>query len=155
MRTWRLWGPLSDRAFDASIVAETGHPDLSIRWPSALEFLHFSALDALADLKRRMESFSASATALAEVADLRASVDSPETFLSIFAKRPGTIIGSDTGLALQNFLHGATRGADWLEVPDVPKFREVRHEIEERSRSRTGRPSLRTVRTGTTALPNF
>lgn len=138
LRTWRLWGPLSDRAFDASIVAETGHPDLSLRWPSALEFLHFCALDALADLRRRMESFSASAAALAEVADLRTSVDSPEAFLLMFAKRPGMVIGSNTGLALQNFLHGATRGADWLELPDVPAFRRARQEIEERSEESYG-----------------
>jgi hypothetical protein len=36
---WRIHGPLELPEFYLPIVARTGHPTLSITWPTALEFL--------------------------------------------------------------------------------------------------------------------
>ena len=41
LHTWKIFGPLGNSAFSEPLVARTGHPTLSIRWPSALEMIHF------------------------------------------------------------------------------------------------------------------
>lgn len=47
---WRIHGPLRDPDFSAPLVARTGNASLSIGWAKALELIHFSMADALAEL---------------------------------------------------------------------------------------------------------
>ncbi|NUP08808.1 MAG: hypothetical protein HOW73_22400 [Polyangiaceae bacterium] len=135
MPKWRLWGPLTEPAFDASVVEATSHPELSIRWATALEFLHFSARTALADLKSRIEAFAADHEPSDELVDIRMSTDGPEWLFAMIAGRPAMFLGTDGGLGLENLLNGATRGGDWLGLPAVPRFQEVKELIETESES--------------------
>ena len=51
LSTWRLSGPLDEPDFYLPLVARTGHPQLAIKWATAMEMLHFSPADAMRELR--------------------------------------------------------------------------------------------------------
>ena len=101
LATWRLYGPLEDPEFYLPIVAETGHPSLSVRWATAMELLHFSLEDAARDLMRRMRAFvRARGFDTTLVATPHRSMSLADWFGSM-ARLPGMYLGSNSGWDLR------------------------------------------------------
>ena len=130
---WKIFGPLCEPSFDAPILQETGHPTLTIRWARALELIHFSMFSALADLRQRIEQWycehEPDTTSYSGV--IRPI--SVENLFEEMTARPGMFLGTNSGVSLQQYLLGATVGGDWLGLPQVQRFTEVRDKIEQRS----------------------
>jgi len=127
---WRIYGPLKNAEFYLPIVARTGHPDLSIRWATALELVHFSMTDAMNELKTLVtewfdqHGFDPSAT----TGSLSAPVPPNETFrrvLSRLARRPGMFLCEASGWLLYCYLAGVDQGGDWLLLPPIEGLREI------------------------------
>jgi hypothetical protein len=132
---WRIYGPLQDPDFYMQLVARTGHPTLSIKWSSALEFLHLDLEAALRELRARLESWDRPLPVMSHHRGLFAveSNRPPPTlheFLSRLARYPGAFLGSREGWALRCYLHGMLHGGDWLGLPTLDGLREVVQKIE-------------------------
>jgi hypothetical protein len=133
---WCIHGPLEIPEFYLPLVARTGHPALTIRWATALQFLHFDLEDASLELLRLIRDWHASPRseppALAEQApdppfpDLR-------MMLGTLARRPGMFLGSNEGWSLRCYLHGMAAGGDWLGLPELFDLRYIVDLIEGRS----------------------
>ncbi|MEM6436462.1 MAG: hypothetical protein AAF773_21830 [Cyanobacteria bacterium P01_D01_bin.115] len=130
---WRISGPLCEPSFDTPILQETGHPTLTIRWARALELIHFSMSSALTDLKQRIEQWSCKHEPNTTSYSRDISAISVENLFEEMAARPGMFLGTNSGVSLQQYLLGATVGGDWLGLPQVQQFTEVRDKIEQRS----------------------
>lgn len=126
--SWRIYGPLQDPAFEKRLVARTGHPRLSIGWATALEFIHFSMADALADLKQHFEEQCEAHWSREPVGR---SVH--PSFWPSLAKRPGMFLGGETGWHLAWYLAGLTRGGDWLGLPEFARANEISDAIHKKS----------------------
>ena len=146
LHRWKIFGPLNDREFYRPIVARTGHPTLSIRWASALEFLYFSMAEAMAELRRLIRGW-VEAHGLREekrvgspFREHRISGPDTDEYWRRMAKRPGMFLGDSTGEALHHYLIGMTRGGDWLGLAEVPRARQIVDNIEGRSQAAYGSP---------------
>ena len=116
---WRIFGPLDEPEFDKPLLKRTGHPTLSIRWPTALELLHFSMSDAMAELLHLVG---------ARFFDDSLTLPGPNPydwdkadFWRHFARRPAMFIGSGSGERLGWYLAGLQKGGDWLGLPLDPE----------------------------------
>ena len=141
---WRIFGPLDQQEFYGPIVARTGRPSLSIKWATAMELLHFSLDEAMADLQALMRGWYEvhELTTVQMVGDPFSINGDGEPdlkgFWRAFAARPGMFLGSGSGVALQQFLTGMDRGGDYLGLPVLPKVRDIVNRIEERSEAAYG-----------------
>lgn len=128
---WRIYGPLCEPSFDEPILKETGHPTLAIRWAFALEIIHFSMSDALTDLKQRIELWAQEnepdQTKYKTAQNQRIQM---ENLFEEMATRPGMFLRTNSGVGLQQYLLGATAGGDWLGLPEVARFNQVKEKIE-------------------------
>jgi hypothetical protein len=131
---WRITGPLDEPSFYLPIVAQTGHPTLSIRWAGALELIHFSMRDALADLRSRLETW---ASGFDPTSSSSASIPSDgrslQELLSGLAARPAMYLGRQSASLLYCYLNGLVRGGDWLALPPLPEATQIFRELQEQS----------------------
>lgn len=148
---WRIFGPLEEPGFWRPIVAETGLPGLSFKWATAMEMLHFSGADAVADLADRVRAWHEQhgtgieqpigALSLAG----RDTVDGPhdveariDQFWRSLRARPGMFIGSESARTLHHYFVGLSRGGDWLGLPEHPRLQHVIESIETQSETLYG-----------------
>jgi hypothetical protein len=146
---WRIHGPLEDPEFYLPLVAKTGHPTLTIKWASALEFLHLDIEAASLELLRLIRDWFASGNppSLTSASSQAASKAPPSSvwrdvraLLSTLARRPGMFLGSNRGWALRCYLRGMADGGDWLDLPALSDLREVIDQIERKSHEAYGSP---------------
>jgi len=136
--SWKVTGPLNDRAFYFPLVARTGRPSLSIRWSTALEILYYSLDDAMRELQTLLEAWASShpLPAISTIAARPAA--SLSTHLSHLAQRPGMYLGNTSAWLLHCYLVGLSRGGDWLRLPPLPEVGPIIAAIEQRSESAYG-----------------
>lgn len=138
---WNVWGPLNDPNFFMPIVALTGHPTLSVRWAGAIELIHFSLQEAMADLRGRLEAWTAATAPKSdEVICSSNSMPSLREHLAHLARRPAMYLGQNSAWLLHCYLTGLDRGGDWLRLPPFPELREVIDRIEGKSYHAYGSP---------------
>lgn len=138
---WRIYGVLEDPDFYQPFVDATGHPMLTIRWATALEFTHFSRTGAFAQLKD-------SALAWHREYGVRpprevggwSPIPHPDEFWAGVAKRPAMYMGRSDGWSLYCFLNGMDRGGDWVGLPEMPRLREIFGRIKAHSERSYGSP---------------
>jgi hypothetical protein len=132
---WRISGVLDDPEFYAPFVHATGRPTLTIRWATAVEMTHLSLADGFALLRDRALEWHRSYGVNEDREEPRGQTfgRSPEAFWSELVARPGMFIGDNSGWKLYCFLQGMSRGGDWLDLPDMPRLRDVVSAIAERS----------------------
>lgn len=138
---WRIFGPLRNPEFSTPLVARTGHPTLTIRWPHALEMVHFRVEDAMTEPRTLTSAwFDAGRFDAEEVAGQfhLGDPDPCEAFWQSFFARPGMYLGNADGWRLYCFLQGMARGGDWLELPPMPRLREIVDDLGRRSREAYG-----------------
>lgn len=133
---WRIFGPLDEPEFDKPLLKRTGRPTLNIRWPTALELLHFSMSDAMAELLHLVG---------ARFSDDSLTLPGPNPydwnkadFWRHFARRPAIFIGSGTGRHLGWFLAGLQKGGDWLGLPPDPEADAIIEAIHQHSKKSYG-----------------
>jgi len=141
--TWRIFGPLNDAEFYSPLVARTGNPDLTIRWASALELVHFSMADAMTELRSQIANWfdERGFDPLPSVGGPSRTVPPNETLRSVLARlarRPGMFLGEASSWRLQCYLAGVDRGGDWLLLPPVEGLREIIDGIAAHSRDSYG-----------------
>jgi hypothetical protein len=139
---WRVSGPLDRRDFYQPLVARTGHPSLSIRWPMALELLHFASTDAMQELKSLLEAWADSPDELDDYSD-PPSLRTDETLrdlLGQLARRPAMFLRRSSGWGLRCYLAGMDRGGDWLGLPALSGLRDIIDAIEKTSVATYGSP---------------
>ena len=88
---------------------------------------------ALTDLKQRIEQWSCKHEPNTTSYSRDISAISVENLFEEMAARPEMFLGTNSGVNLQQYLLGATVGGDWLGLPHVQRFTEVRDKIEQRS----------------------
>lgn len=154
--SWRVFGPLHLSSFDVPLLARTGQPTLTIRWPCALELLHFSMTDALDELRALVDSWFEIQVEPYPTRNTPHFGIQPESFddhWSRLARRPGMYLGEATGDQLHSFLNGMTRGGDWLELPSYQRANEIQSAIEAHSNRSYGSPfGAYRVYTGTNSV---
>lgn len=136
---WRIHGPLRDPDFSAPLVARTGHASLSIGWAKALELIHFSMADALAELVELIEDRLEGGRVSMEPVGSLATGD-PAAFWGSVAARPSMHMGGDSGWHLSWYLAGMTKGGDWLDLPVLPAADEIADAIHMASKEAYGSP---------------
>src|SRR5688500_2475763 len=109
LEEWRIYGPLEDPNFYMPLVARTGHPTLSIKWSSALEFLHLDLEAAVRELMALLENWNGTLSVAADPRGFLAvepNRPSPtlHEFLRQVARRPGMFWGATDGWALRCYL---------------------------------------------------
>lgn len=135
---WRVYGPLENEDFYLPLVARTGHPQLSIKWATAMELHHFSLVEAMRELRELIRSWVRVHGFVTDDALLHGFRQSDNEsglrgLLKQLARRPGMFLGECSGWALRCYLAGMDRGGDWLGLPPLPGLRAVVDGIEERS----------------------
>jgi hypothetical protein len=126
----RVYGVLNEPEFFQPFVDATGHPTLTITWATALAMTHFSLADGFAKLCTEAlawhrEKGIRPATAAWTPRVSGSVLERTERFWSEFARRPQMYMGDGTGWTLFCFLTGMDRGGDWLELPPMPRLREI------------------------------
>lgn len=135
---WRIDGPLNDQRFYLPIVAETGHPSLSVRWATALELIHLSLDEAFSVLLKRFErwftceEWDDDEIVRRDVA-WKYSEDVNEFWLDI-SRSPAMYCGSNGGWSLYCFLMGMRNGGNWLGLPPCARLEEIIGGIERKSK---------------------
>ena len=133
----RTWGPATRPEFHTPFLDETGHPTLTIRAWTAVEFAHFDLVDGLAELARALDSDTLDGD---EPVSCGEPSESFKTFYRRFSERPAMYIGDATGLTLHAFLRGIVHAGDWLEVPRWPVGEAWLTAIEDASTASYGSP---------------
>lgn len=141
--TWRVFGPLNDAGFYLPLVARTGNPDLSVGWAGALELVHFSMADAMAELKSLVAGWfdERGFDPLPCVGGPSGAVHPNRSLrgeLARLARRPGMFLGEASSWLLHCYLAGVDRGGDWLLLPPVDGLREIIDGIAAQSRDSYG-----------------
>ncbi len=137
IETWRIFGPLEQREFYEPLVALTGHPQLTIRWSTALELYHFSLPSAVNHLKDLVENWFVNDLVNIE-SKITVIKQTEDEFWKQLSQRPAMFIGSESSWLLYCFLKGMNEGGDWLNLPDLNKPREMLEKLEERSKKSYG-----------------
>lgn len=132
---WRIFGPLNEPEFDKPLLKRTGHPRLNIRWPTALELLHFSMSDAMAELLHLVRKrFSDPSLKLPGP---YSRCEHPDVWRD-FARRPAMFIGNGSAKRLGWYLAGLQKGGDWLGLPPDPEADAIIEAIHQRSKQSYG-----------------
>jgi hypothetical protein len=138
---WKVYRPLEEEEFYLPLVARTGRPTLSIKWPTALEIYHFSLANAMRELQELMRSW-VQRHGLETKADVNRGLREPPMTLAehmnLVARRPAMYLGENNGWALHCYLGGMDRGGGWLGLPPLPGLRQIVDGIEERSQKSYG-----------------
>lgn len=142
---WRISGVLDDPAFYKRFIAATGHPNLAIRWATALAITHHSFADGFAELRdsalawHRENGVSEDQCNALKSSGNSAAKD-PQAFWNDLAKRPAMYFGDDSGWTLYCFLNGMRTGGDWLGLSAMPDLTNVFGGIMARSKQSYGSP---------------
>ncbi|MFK8002170.1 MAG: hypothetical protein AB8H86_21425 [Polyangiales bacterium] len=133
---WRIFGPLNEPEFAKPLLKRTGHPSLSFGWDTALELLHFSMSDAMAELLHLVRR---------RFSDDSLTLPGPNPydwnktdFWRHFARRPGMFVGGGSGKRLGWFLAGFQKGGDWLGLPPDPEADAIIEAIHRQSKQSYG-----------------
>ncbi len=136
---WRIYGVLDEPEFYEPLVAATGNPTLTIKWATALAMTHFSLAEGFEKLRddaiswhldkgvnhqRQILAWEAGAGTVEQIADL---------FWLRIAQRPGVFLGDTYGWSLFCFLTGMDRGGDWLDLPEMPRLKDILERITTKS----------------------
>jgi hypothetical protein len=103
----------------------------------ALELIHFSMADAVAELRELVEQAFAAGDISGDVAR-SFPLNEPTEFWRQLASRPAMYLGSESGWHLGWYLAGLTKGGDWLDVPPFPRAEEIADAIHRSSREAYG-----------------
>jgi len=127
---WRIYGVLNEPEFFQPFVEATGRAPLSITWASALAMTHFSLAEGFAKLRTEALAWHRKKGIRPVTATWAPQVNSSvlertERFWTNFASFPQGYAGDTTGWTLFCFLKGMDRGGDWLELPPMPRLREI------------------------------
>ena len=136
---WRIHGVLEYPEFYTQFVEATGHPNLTIRWSSALEATHMSFSEGCHTLlEKALHWHQEHGVRSGGHPQSEFSDELLEEFWDALALRPALFMGASSGWDLYCFLSGLTRGGDWLGLPTVPIHSAVFHQISERSTTAYG-----------------
>lgn len=126
----RIYGVLNDPEFFEPYVAATGRAPLSIKWATALAMTHLSLAEGYSKLRddalawHRRRGLPEPQIQLAE--PVTQSVEEvTDRLWAQFAWRPAMYAGDIAGWTLYCFLTGMDRGGDWLQLPPMPRLREI------------------------------
>ena len=138
---WRIYGVLNDRAFYHPFVKATGHPTLTFNY-TALEMTHFSLVEGFAKLRDEALAWHRAKGIYLQETDNSGSFSAldVERFWPAFFDKPAMYTGSRSGWPLYCCLSGMERGGDWLQLPEMPRLREIFGAIKTFSENHYGSP---------------